>query len=424
MSKWPCNGAQAQKKVDEKKFLQALRSSTQLMLTVYQMTSARHRVRSGTLTDYYALFRWTLCPFCVPLCYGQKYEILSSELGRALGVLGRPWLVPLWVESQRFQTYHSLAYPGDCFWNSVWVPVRITSPPRPAITVNPPALRTLRYTYFWFTYNLFQCNIRNTSQNFIIRNLLNVLYLILRTLLNVLYFILRTLLNVLWQWRNKAKKCSVTSSCEYWTMNLCPLWSISIIFILDQIFIKILWFFGEDHQPTKPYYMQVYANPYLDLSTYQFKYYLFLINWVRKAGVDCSNTVLACGIPQIKERYYHTSTKCFWHNGISHAIRMNSSQRLVHTVQYNLFVVISDCGIFFFFFFLLISIHFDLMTTTLTFYWSLINQKCKKKSLQWLFARWEPLVIFNNQTIIQFNPRKRGVHGWFAEKNNRVQILL
>ncbi len=33
--------------------------------------------------------------------------------------------------------------------------------------------------------------------------------------------------------------------------------------------------FGEDHRPIKPYYMQFYANPYLDLSTFQFKYHLF-----------------------------------------------------------------------------------------------------------------------------------------------------
>ncbi len=34
--------------------------------------------------------------------------------------------------------------------------------------------------------------------------------------------------------------------------------------------------------------MQVYANSNLDLSTFQFKYYLFLTNWVRKAGVYCN----------------------------------------------------------------------------------------------------------------------------------------
>ncbi len=39
--------------------------------------------------------------------------------------------------------------------------------------------------------------------------------------------------------------------------------------------MKILGFFGEDHWPIKPYYMQVYVNSYLDLSTFQFKYYFF-----------------------------------------------------------------------------------------------------------------------------------------------------
>ncbi len=38
-----------------------------------------------------------------------------------------------------------------------------------------PALRTLRYTYFWFTYFFFQHNIGNTYQNFDIRTSLNVL---------------------------------------------------------------------------------------------------------------------------------------------------------------------------------------------------------------------------------------------------------
>jgi hypothetical protein len=53
------------------------------------------------------------------------------------------------------------------------------------------------------------------------------------------------------------------------------LWPFFIIFILDQISMKILGFFGEDHWPIKPYYMQVYVNSYLDLSTFQFKYYFF-----------------------------------------------------------------------------------------------------------------------------------------------------
>jgi hypothetical protein len=82
--------------------------------------------------------------------------------------------------------------------------------------------------------------IRNTYQNINLRTLLNVLYLILRTLLhirtslNVLFFIMPTLLYVLCQWRNKAKECSITSICEYWTINLCPLSSFLLIFMLDQ----------------------------------------------------------------------------------------------------------------------------------------------------------------------------------------------
>ncbi len=71
-----------------------------------------------------------------------------------------------------------------------------------------PAIRNFDLRNFFF-----QCNIRNEYLNFV-----------MRTSLNILYLILRTLLNVLWQCRNKAKKCIVTSSCEYWTINLCPLW--------------------------------------------------------------------------------------------------------------------------------------------------------------------------------------------------------
>ncbi len=102
-----------------------------------------------------------------------------------------------------------------------------------------------RFTYSPFYVSLiyvlfFQCIICNTYQDFDIRTSLNVLYFILRTLLNVhtslkvLYFILRTLLYVLCQWRNKAKESVVTSVCEYWTINLCPMSSFLIIFILDQ----------------------------------------------------------------------------------------------------------------------------------------------------------------------------------------------
>ncbi len=73
---------------------------------------------------------------------------------------------------------------------------------------------------------------------------------------------------------------------------MCPLSSFLIIFILDQtstsfskvwfqltFFLSHLFrFFGEDHEPITHYYMQVYADPNLNLSTFQFKYYLFLTN--------------------------------------------------------------------------------------------------------------------------------------------------
>jgi hypothetical protein len=53
--------------------------------------------------------------------------------------------------------------------------------------------------------------------------------------------------------------------------------------ILDQIFMKILG--GEDHRPITPYYVQVYANLYLDLSTFQFEYYLFWpIDYVKRGS--------------------------------------------------------------------------------------------------------------------------------------------
>jgi hypothetical protein len=161
-----------------------------------------------------------------------------------------------------------------------------------SITVKP------RFTYsplyvFSIYVLFFQRIICNTYQNLDIRTSPNVLYFILRTWLNVrtslnvLYFILRTLLNVLFQWRNKARDCIVTSICEYWSINLCPLSSFLMISILDQTSTSIwkgwvpvdilfwvfhLGFFGEDHQPSTPYYKQVYANnPNLDLSTFQFE---------------------------------------------------------------------------------------------------------------------------------------------------------
>jgi hypothetical protein len=90
-----------------------------------------------------------------------------------------------------------------------------------------PALCTIRYTYFWFTYYFFRCIIHNMYKDFDIRTSLNILYFIWRTLLNVrtsinvLYFILHTLLNVLCQWRNKAKECIVTSICPSIWPSIC-----------------------------------------------------------------------------------------------------------------------------------------------------------------------------------------------------------
>jgi hypothetical protein len=37
----------------------------------------------------------------------------------------------------------------------------------------------------------------------------------------------------------------------YFTINLCPLWYFFMIFILDQISMKMLGFFVKDHRPIK-----------------------------------------------------------------------------------------------------------------------------------------------------------------------------